>query len=386
MAAWNAARRSCEPTYGPIPQAHEVCRQLADRDGNPFSWRELRALVFDDTRDIKKTHEERLSEQDRPVTDKHVYWALNRIANVLRKKTLVQHEYEEKREEMLRAASGTRLGATLRLQLPTRGQIENACGRSWDRALEIARLDPRRRVGNPAKRMPLVEAMLLFYQGHAYLPTEAELVEAAKRQGIALERDRRRSWPDYVEKAREIASARGFREPPPYGASIGSNEGDNTRRRGGKYPRVEVVAWVREFAATLPAHTPATNKRWKAFQRGRSGIPSLNVLIRHGGLAALLKEATHPDWERRAELWDASERKPRRRRGRPKSPKRQQLLSAIEARVEASAGALADQLEWPLETVRYYLRVLKRAGEVAAVKKHPQAKDQTYRLAKPAGN
>src|SRR5438270_498273 len=51
---WNSARRAYSSVYGHIPRAHEVTRQLSDRDGQPFPWRQLLELVFDDTRDITK--------------------------------------------------------------------------------------------------------------------------------------------------------------------------------------------------------------------------------------------------------------------------------------------------------------------------------------------
>src|SRR5436309_4326047 len=50
QAAWNSARRALAEQYEHIPQANEVCRQLCDRNGKPWPWRDLLALVFDERR------------------------------------------------------------------------------------------------------------------------------------------------------------------------------------------------------------------------------------------------------------------------------------------------------------------------------------------------
>ena len=72
----------------------------------------------------------------------------------------------------------------------------------------------------------------------------------------------------------------------------------------GFYSRVEVLERVQEFTVALPARTVASDKHWREFQRGRAGVPSLNVLKRHGGLGELLREVSRPSWRDRAKQWD----------------------------------------------------------------------------------
>jgi hypothetical protein len=73
-----------------------------------------------------------------------------------------------------------------------------------------------------------------------------------------------------------------------------------------------------------------TDKQWRGFQRGRNGIPSLNVIKKHGGLRTLVREAAHPDWLERAQQWDANGHStPPRPQGRPKSDKRDQVVATI---------------------------------------------------------
>lgn len=384
QAAWNSARRALIATYGLVPQAHEICRQLPpDRDGKRFRWGELLELVFDESRDVKKTHEERLSEPDDPIGHEDVYWGLNRIAQFLGKTTLRPHEYEEARDRLLAAAgAGTRASHALRLRLPTRGQIESACDRSWDSALRTACLLPRGSGEQlPKRKLPITDAICLFAQGHGHLPSEAELLDASTRQDVLLERDNR-SWAECVTEAAASLPARGLRDVAPYGLMIQNDPLPNKQPsyRQGEYTRVEVIEAVRQFVISLPPNTPATDKRWRAFQRGREGIPSLNVIVRHGRLQSLLREAGRPDWRKRAEAWRPSRQQTPSHRGRPKSQRRDQLRSAVASMGEASASALALELGWRMDTVRYYLRVLRSDGVIAATQQHPHAKNQTYRV------
>ena len=81
-----------------------------------------------------------------------------------------------------------------------------------------------------------------------------------------------------------------------------------------------------EFKLGLRAGDAPSHTRYKAFAKGKRGVPSLNVITRHGGLASLLTELAQPDWgeqavaiEREPEQQAASEpatiakRKPARR-------------------------------------------------------------------------
>lgn len=159
--------------------------------------------------------------------------------------------------------------------------------------------------------MAIIEALLRFYEAEGYLPSEVELAEATRGQGLTLERAAGRGWPDLVEEAKQEASRRGLPNPPPYGTRPAAGREDAQSRAGGEgpatkgfYTRAQVLERVREFDAELPAATSATDKQWREFQRGRAGVPSLNVVRRHGGLRELLREASRPDWRERAEEWD----------------------------------------------------------------------------------
>jgi Winged helix-turn-helix DNA-binding len=390
QSAWNSARHSLRSRYGHIPQANEVCRQLPDRHGRPWPWRDLLELVFDEQRDAKKTWEERLSELDRPISHEHVYFALNFVRRQLGPDAALRfpHQYEEARTRLLEDAH--ELDSTqeaLRQRLPTRGQIETACAGSWERALELAGLQSSGGEAEKGTPIPVIEAVLGFYEEHGYLPTRLELVETARREGVLLERTGDEPWFTFIERAQQLARERGLPEPPPYGTKPAGPDAENERGETvgtkGFYSRVQVLERVREFAATLPPATSATDKRWREFQRDRAGVPSLNVIRRHGGLRELLREASRPDWRRRAEAWDEQAvTAPRGGLGRPRSPKREEVEMLLRERGEASARELAEALGYTVDNVRRYLRQLKRAGRIEPTHEFARARNQRYR---PAG-
>jgi len=387
QSSWNSARRTLTSRYGHIPQANEVCRQLCDRDGTPWPWRDLLELVFDKRRDPKKTWEERLSEPDRLISEEHVYFALNFVLRQLGPGAQLRfaHQYEEAREQLLQQAKtiGTSVDA-LKGRLPTRGQIETACGGSWERALGLARLQPQSGVDDRGEPTPIVEAVLRFYEDEGYLPTQIELVDAPRREGILLEQAAGEPWFAAVGEAQRKASELGLPEPPPYGtrpsaANVGSRRSERPGTKG-FYTRMHVLERVREFEAALPAATSATDKRWREFQRARAGVPSLNVIRRHGGLRELLPEASRPDWRERAEKWDEQAvTAPRGTLGRPRSDKGEHVETLLRERGEASARELAEALGYSVENVRYFLRQLKKAGRVEPTHNFERARNQRYR-------
>ena len=358
---------------------------VRDRDGKAWPWPDLLALVFDESRDSKKTWEERLSEPDREITDEHVYLALNFVADDLAKRTLLPREYEGKREQLLAASKrrGTSVEA-LKQRLPTRAQLETQAG-TWDRALQIAELDPRPRRGK--KAVGVGEAVLAFIERHGYLPAEAELVDEARWQGVSLKGTAGQPWMDVLDEAKRGALVRVVPEPSPYGTRLSARKGADSRpseripTRGTKYTRVQVLERVRYFQAALPPASSATNTRWVESRRGQDNVPSLHVIERHGGFQAHLREASLPDWRERAEECDAAAIPPPGR-GRPRSDKAERLLAVIAERGEVSARELEEALSWPINDVRYYVRQLKKAGRIVTTHPHAQAKNQRYRPAR----
>jgi hypothetical protein len=380
---WNAARSLVEPAYGPLPQANEVCRQLADYYGRSWPWRDLLAVCLDDARDAKKTYEERLSEPDREIINEHVSFALNWIARHLNKPTLLPRDYEEARGQLLSENNARAFAAKLRL--PSRGQIETASGGSWDRALEIASLSPRKpdegedtsaSAHRELGEVPTTQALVGFYDAHHRFPDdELELSNYIAARGHRTRSDQNTSWTEQLKSATAAIHALDLtaaNSPHDRGAAT-------TGAKQGRYSHVQVVAAVREFV--LASDKAATNKRWREFCRGRDGVPSLNVIVAHGGLKLLLVEASHSDWKERAGLWDAAPpvSRPTRPKGRPTSGKRCTIVEAIRAAGEIGVRDLNERTGLPLDQIRYYLRKLKEERAIEPTKAM-NAKNQTYRI------
>lgn len=236
---WNSARRLLATTYGALPQANEVCRQLSDRDGKPFPWRDLLELVLDDRRSVRKTLDERRSEPDRIIGPEIVRLALRRVAMRLEVRTLRPDDYERGRGAILERMSGRRALA-LRRQLPTVGQIEVACDGGWDGALAIAGLD-RREAVVPRARAPvsLADGITLFYARHGFLPTHRQLDEFAQAGSFALRSKSAGPWADAIRDGTERIRELGLPDPPRYGHSPRhrwnpSSSRSESCRRGGR--------------------------------------------------------------------------------------------------------------------------------------------------------
>jgi hypothetical protein len=396
-AAFNSARRAHEPEVGAIPQANEICRQLADFDGAPYPWGELLALIFDPTRNIKKTHEQRLSEPDRTLTEKHVVYAMFRVASSLGVTTVLPREYDDARDRLLEKARDDGMELAIRRVLPSRHQLESACGGSWDRVLEVAGLSPRVLSAPPAPQgLPIVDALVAFYCGRGYLPTQRELEEAGRLGGYAYGGRKGRTWPILLEEARNQIAALGLPAPPPYGKTQAAEDwepltlglAEAPARNIYRYSRVEVVEAVRRFVPTLDGASP-THGRWRSFSNGKHGTPSLTVIIEHGGIVKLMREASRPDWRQRAEEWvDPRQRteetqtavEAERLRARAMTPRAEEVVGVIGRRGDASAQVIADELGWSIYKVRDCLRLLKDADRVEQTQERAQAKNQTYRI------
>jgi DNA-binding HxlR family transcriptional regulator len=157
----------------------------------------------------------------------------------------------------------------------------------------------------------------------------------------------------------------------------------------GPYERVEVIAKVREFLLSLPSGAQATHRRWRSFSRGEDGIPSLNVLQRHGGLRTLTAEAVRPDWHDRAVRWETN-----RPRAIPRRPARRPAPHATAGGVErritamlllrktgpAGARELAKTMEISRVRVWQMLVELEELGYLTRTESNPRSSKQRYLL------
>lgn len=340
--AWNAARSSLEAAHGHIPQANEVQRQLRDFSGKPFPWQDLLAAVFDNP-DVRQTHEKRLREPARQLDERDIAYALRYIATRLNRPTLLPHEYAEARETLITESPTASEADACALRLPSRWQIEIAAG-SWDGALAAAGLEPRQ-------------------------PQPTPLASGGP--------------PHQSISPAKIDPPPGEEKPiPPSRARPG---------RPRTYTHHDVIEAVQHFVRTLPPNTPATDKRWRAFSRGQGTIPSLNVIKAHGGLQALLREASRRDWNQRATEWESQYLTTRTTGQRPRKPRRRQptrhgtnqrieLVRRIGEQSPATARELADALGVTRTRVAHMVAELRPLGLIKPTNPNPRSPTQSYTL------
>jgi hypothetical protein len=203
---WNDARHFRTSKWGDIKKAAEICVLLRDPAGTSYPWRQLLATVFTDPINFAQHHAQRMSEPDREISDEHAFWAANQVASSLRQSTLRKNEYEAGRKQLLeRPGTSQRARLAITKVLPTANQLTTHCGGSWDRVLEVAKLEFRT-TAPPRERdaLPVSEAVAFFFLANGYLPSWSQLHAFARREGIAVKDSKGISWGAWCADATRI--------------------------------------------------------------------------------------------------------------------------------------------------------------------------------------
>lgn len=305
--AWDAARWSLVASWGKVAVARQVCMDLRDRDGRPYKWRELLADVFRDEIDYAQHHGQRVSARDRSLTDEHVFWALNHVAHFLAVRSLRPHEYETGRRQLLEQNTGSEMNRRQwECVLPTGNQLTTHA-KTWDRALELAELDPREAVERREVPSPS-ELIARFFLRHGHLPLERRFKDFLNQEELACAAWQHRSWDSWCVEACDLLAAQGFPRPVPHPSKSGPDgwQAINADLSGlpkkgiAEYSRLQVLEAVCEFKFSLEPRATPTDKRYQAFSNRRNKVPGLRVVQSHGGLQQLLREIALPDWHERA--------------------------------------------------------------------------------------
>jgi hypothetical protein len=176
--------------YPDAPSARQISTRLKR------SWPELVALVLDETRSVERSHDANVRQAEAKwITERHLFFALNRVARLLGLKTLSPEEYDAGRSELIdEDRRRHRYGGVIEENLPSKGQIEKAAARlvdgdeqGWDKALAIARLEPRAK--KSIKGTPLYLAIHYYIEAVEcrYLPTKEEIRRFGAEAGIGIE-------------------------------------------------------------------------------------------------------------------------------------------------------------------------------------------------------
>jgi len=311
------------------PSAKAICQRLADRDGKAMGWRRVKEIAFDETASIEHVERRRrASAPARYLSERGVYFALRLIAKRLDVKTMTPGEYDDERQVALKEERKRDRPRPLLAQLlPTANQIEQLflsgdddddddqdVGAAWDRALEVAELEPRaqlrdqrRRRGRLEESLPLIEAIHIFAELNGRLPSKTDLNEFGEKADVQLEAIRK-PYRDVLREAIAYRQALGHNGPtelprPEGGAggnaprapiaapAPGSIPGVARRLSKGRtrYARDELIAAIQAYLEDLDGGRPTQKGYGRYAVKNR--LPATKNFAKHGGWKALLVEA-----------------------------------------------------------------------------------------------
>lgn len=231
--AWDQAR--ARAGYSDAPSARCITMRLrATRNSRTFPWRELLELVFDPEANIDHVEVRRGSQQwSQHLTLRHVVFALRAVAKRLELASLTPNGYAAGREQIL--ARRDRASAALLLELiPTKAQVELTVMReieavknesqAWDRALELAGLEPRQTSGRKGQKgetgmrgvVPEPVAIHHYFEaGNSldYWPSMERLTEFSVLADFRLKRQKSKRWHEILEEARLYRAKLGLPSP-----------------------------------------------------------------------------------------------------------------------------------------------------------------------------
>lgn len=217
------------------------------------------------------------------------------------------------------AATGSAAVTHLELEVPAAPGEETEKPADWDRALELAGLEPRaalesareerRRIAREARdsapraKLPLAEAIHHFLEANGELPSYRRLEAFARQLEITVE-VRSKPWAEHLDDARAYRAGLGLSSPvegpKPRGHAVRKEikvpaDGiPGAPRRYGKgrtrHTEADCIAALRRFDRELPAREPRTRARYLEFSVSE-GMVSPSYFDRYGGFTKLMREA-----------------------------------------------------------------------------------------------
>jgi hypothetical protein len=383
---WDETKRSL-PEYAHLPNANEICRQLGGR-GKPLPWRHVLDVAFDETRANEAVHIGVAAKRlDFPVSDERVSFSMNRVAQELGQDWLTNADYLYGYARLVERDRRRKNGGHLEAQLLTYSQIRGYVEQDWERACRIAEIRTAGEVDLPVHRgISMIDALVLVYHDLGGFLSEKQLRKYAVAHQFALaNRPRDRGWQAIAADSRQrILDETGIdpgqydpKRQPVWQPPDEPAAHDLPERRRRKIPKPEVLIHVIRFVEERGRGSRPTQPEWRVFQK-RTGAPGLRTLNLHGGLPALVKEASRKGARERAErelhalLHPTPEQQSKRRleeaQSRAEKPRAQQLLATIEQLGGATAGELTTHLGWAKDTVQVWLRPLKQTGRLKSVR------------------
>jgi DNA-binding MarR family transcriptional regulator len=279
--------------------------------------------------------------------------------------------------------------------------------------LEIAKLEPRSATPTRRESSSVSEAIAVFFSAEGYLPERDQLRVFASREDFPVKASKDKPWHEWCAEASDLIEAQRRPRPNPYPSKI-PPEGWQPRkvdvsglpyRQKRDFTRLQVLEAVLEFKLGLRHGETPTNRRYKAFANGRSRaalgknrVPSLKVIIGHGGLTALLRELAQPDWREQADREQALReqeareakvtenvatpaRKPVEQKPRRRDPRtRMKFLVALRDHGPLATHRLAEILAVSRMSIWKVSNDLKERGLVKTTEENPHSPNQRYTL------
>ena len=260
------------------------------------------AVAFDPTKDPRRALAGLAKAAERESSKTAAVYSLRAIAEHLGRQGAGRTHYERAVEELFRREQGAGRGSEhVRRLFLTSEQIIAICG-SWEKACELAGLETVQSDSQRPPGLPVPDAIALFFARHGYLPTQKALDAFTRKSVVSLASRRGTRWHEWITRGvGRITEFPQLPSPPAYGAGEPHEwepidiELALPLRRRRDYSRGEVLEAVEDFVRSLDGSRPS-NRRYRAFCMGRPGVPSLNVIVRHGGLTKLIADVTNPSW------------------------------------------------------------------------------------------
>lgn len=202
------------------PTANAVVMHFRARAAAPVAWADVVAAALAGSRAWTQwLVATRRAPSASWLTDRHVAFALRRVAEHLQAATITPQQYEAARPHVVAERDG--FDAVLASLLPNAGQLQHYCD-GWDRALAIAGLEPapppaRGKRASAASAqpagMPPVEALVFYAVLNGVWASYETLRQFARESGFSLAKRPRGSWRPVVAAARELLERAGLSAP-----------------------------------------------------------------------------------------------------------------------------------------------------------------------------
>ncbi len=190
QAAYDQARDAAG--HKDTPRAYRIAERLG------CSWQEVLRLSLSsaDSDKILGRRQGKRQYKQAPLTKAIIASSLQRVAKQRRRRKLKQNDYDQVREEILRQDNDRwRHGGQQQELMPSSAAIVQTTG-SWNKAVEIAGLEPAER--EPTPTYPLEDAFDDFIEDFGVAPNRPGLNAYQHRRGLATSSGRERNYTDWA--------------------------------------------------------------------------------------------------------------------------------------------------------------------------------------------